>query len=113
VVVRSPERVFQWSHAERTGGLPQLSLRLAMTHPAAPPRTVAEWFNSGYRGLRIPHCPACRMSTWSTWDELDAEAAEDVVDVARRLRCVACGEAPAGLAVVASTDDEEYEPKPH
>jgi hypothetical protein len=79
-----------------------------MTHSAALPRTVAEWFNSGYRGLRIPCCPTCRISTSATWDQLDAEAVEDVVDVARRLRCSECGEVPAGLGVVASANDEAF-----
>ncbi|WP_452181354.1 hypothetical protein [Heyndrickxia sporothermodurans] len=77
-----------------------------MTEVMVPLRTVAEWFNSGYRGLRIPCCPTCRISTWATWDQLAAEAAEDVIDVARRLRCSECGEAPAGVGVVASTNDE-------
>jgi len=85
----------------------------SMTHPAAPSRTVAEWFNSGYRGLRIPRCPTCQISTSATWDQLDAEAVEDVMDVARRFRCSACGQVPAGLGVVVSDIEEVFEERPH
>jgi hypothetical protein len=84
-----------------------------MTLPAAPSRTVAEWFNSGYRGLRIPRCPTCLISTLATWDQLHAEAIEDVVDVARRFRCSACGKVPAGLGVVVSTGDEAFGQRPN
>ncbi|GJE53415.1 hypothetical protein GOFOIKOB_6494 [Methylobacterium tardum] len=84
-----------------------------MAYSAIPPRTVAEWFNSGYRGLRIPCCPTCRVSTAATWDQLNAEAVEDVVDVARRFRCSECGQVPAGLGVVASADDAAFGSRAH
>lgn len=67
------------------------------------PQTVADWQKTGHRGLRIPRCPTCRATTWASWTQLRAEADEDIVAVAQRLRCTACGEALAGLPVVAST----------
>jgi hypothetical protein len=73
-----------------------------MTKLAIPLRTVGEWLDSGYRGLRIPNCPTCRIATSATWEQLGARPIEDVVEVARRLRCATCGKVPAGLAVVAS-----------
>lgn len=73
-----------------------------MTELVVPLRTVGKWFNSGYRGLRIPCCPTCRISTSATWDQLAAGAGEDVVDVARRFQCSECGEVPAGLSVILS-----------
>ncbi|MGH1571842.1 hypothetical protein ACRAWG_15590 [Methylobacterium sp. P31] len=83
-----------------------------MTELTVPLRTVGEWFNSGYRGLRIPCCPRCRISTSATWDQLAAEAVEDVVDVARRLRCSECGQVPPGLSVVASAGEQSPDPRP-
>jgi hypothetical protein len=76
------------------------------------PQTVADWQRSGHRGLRIPRCPTCRASTWASWSQLHAEADEDAVAVAQRLRCTACGEAPAGLPVVASTSPALQEAQP-
>jgi hypothetical protein len=67
-------------------------------------RTVAQWQETGYRGLRILRCPTCGTGTWVTWSDLGAGADEDVVAVAARVRCAACGQVPAGLAVVASID---------
>ncbi|MCJ2012802.1 hypothetical protein [Methylobacterium sp. J-076] len=66
-------------------------------------QTVGDWQKTGHRGLRIPRCPTCRATTWASWGQLCAGAEEDVVAVAQRLRCIACGEAPAGLPIVAST----------
>lgn len=66
------------------------------------PQTVAEWEARGYRGLRIPRCHACHVSTWASWRQLAAMADESVTSVAARMRCASCGQAPPGLAVVAS-----------
>jgi len=66
------------------------------------PQTVTDWKQVGYTGLRIMHCPRCRVSTWASWGQLEAVEDEDVISVAKRLRCEGCGEAPTGLAVVAS-----------
>lgn len=84
-----------------------------MTELVVPLRTVGEWLNSGYRGLRIPCCSTCRISTSATWDQLSAETIEDVVDVARRLRCSECGEVPAGLNVVLSVGEQGQDPCSH
>ena len=72
-----------------------------MTQIVVPPRTVAEWQQTGYRGLRIPRCPTCQEGTWTRWEDLHAEPDEDVLDVANRVRCSGCGLPPAGLAVAA------------
>ncbi|MGC5777816.1 hypothetical protein [Methylobacterium sp. NFXW15] len=68
------------------------------------PQTVGDWEKTGHRGLRIPRCPTCRASTWASWSQLQASADEDIVAVAQRLRCTSCGELPAGLPIVASTN---------
>ena len=68
------------------------------------PRTVGDWLHTGHRGLRIPACPSCGTDTAASWGELGASDEEDVIAVARRLRCWSCGEAPAGLGVVATTE---------
>ncbi len=72
-----------------------------------PPRTVDQWQTTGYRGLRIPCCPTCRAGTWMTWDELGAKPEEDIVSVAVRIRCVECGQPPAGLGVRAFRSEAE------
>lgn len=69
---------------------------------AALAQTVQDWRARGYRGLRIPRCPSCGHGTERTWEELDASPSENVIEAARRVRCRDCGEAPHGLAVVAS-----------
>lgn len=66
------------------------------------PQTVGDWQKTGHRGLRIPRCPHCHATTWASWGQLDAQVDENIVTVAQRLRCTSCGEAPAGLPVVAS-----------
>lgn len=62
-------------------------------------RTVADWREEGYRGLRIMRCPECRIATSWSWERLNAGPDEDLIEVARRVRCDHCERAPAGLAV--------------
>jgi hypothetical protein len=71
---------------------------------AALVRTVADWQAQGYRGLSILRCSKCLIASWVSWSELEAQADEDVVSVAKRMKCTSCGESPAGLAVVLSTN---------
>lgn len=66
-------------------------------------RTVNDWTDEGYRGLRIPRCTACRTMTWRTWEQLQAKGAEEVLVVAQRFHCGKCDQLPAGLPVVVST----------
>ncbi|GJE14908.1 hypothetical protein FOHLNKBM_5985 [Methylobacterium longum] len=66
-------------------------------------RTVSDWTDDGYRGLRIPKCTSCRAMTWRTWDQLQAQGAEEVLLVARRFHCGKCDQIPAGLPVVVGT----------
>lgn len=78
-----------------------------MAEIVVPPRTVAQWQKTGYRGLRIPRCPTCNEGTWASWDELGARPEEDVLTVAIRMRCSECGQPPAGLAVITFRDEVE------
>lgn len=71
--------------------------------PTMETTTVRDWQMAGYRGLRIPRCPRCGQGTYLTWEDLRAAPSEDVIEAARRVRCRDCGQAPEGLAVVAST----------
>lgn len=66
-------------------------------------RTVNDWTDEGYRGLRILRCTSCRTMTWRTWDQLQAKGAEEVLVVARRFHCGKCDRIPAGLPVVVGT----------
>jgi hypothetical protein len=66
-------------------------------------RTVSDWTDEGYRGLRILNCTSCRTMTWRTWDQLQAHGTEEVLAVAQRFHCGKCDQIPAGLPVVVST----------
>ena len=66
-------------------------------------RTVNDWTDEGYRGLRIPRCTSCRTMTWRTWDQLQAKGAEEVLAVAQRFHCGKCDQVPAGLPVIVGT----------
>lgn len=67
-------------------------------------RTVNDWTDEGYRGLRIPRCTSCRAMTWRTWDQLQAKGPEEVLVVAQRFHCGKCDRVPAGLPVVVGTN---------
>ena len=90
----------------RTGSDLQQRMPVGIDMNPAFLRSVGDWRAAGHHGLRIPRCPACARATRVSWDDLGADPAEDIVTVAFRVRCSACGQPPAGLAITAYTEQE-------